>query len=74
MWYDPLNSKTPPLACFARQTTPVSPASISQDPEFFRFLRQLEAYESAVGKGTRLILSTDNEFLQLLNGSDIPDQ
>ena len=48
--------------------------SISQDPEFFRFLRQLEAYESAVGEGTRLILSTDNEFLQLLNGSDIPDE
>ncbi len=47
--------------------------SISQDPEFFRFLRQLEAYESAVGEGTRLILSTDNEFLQLLNGSDLPD-
>ncbi len=49
-------------------------ASISQDPDFFRFLRQLEAYESAVGKGTRLILSTDNEFLQLLNGSDLPDE
>ena len=48
--------------------------SISQDPEFFRFLRQLEAYKSAIGKGTRLILSTDNEFLQLLNGSDLPDQ
>ncbi|MCZ6651741.1 MAG: protease modulator HflC, partial [Planctomycetota bacterium] len=48
--------------------------SISQDPEFFRFLRQLEAYKSAVGEGTRLILSTDNEFLQLLNGSDLPDQ
>ncbi len=48
--------------------------SISQDPDFFRFLRQLEAYESAVGEGTRLILSTDNEFLQLLNGSDLPDQ
>ena len=49
-------------------------ASISQDPEFFRFLRQLEAYKSAIGKGTRLILTTDNEFLQLLNGSDLPDQ
>ncbi len=48
--------------------------SISQDPEFFRFLRQLEAYKSAVGKGTRLILSTENEFLQLLNGADIPDR
>jgi membrane protease subunit HflC len=48
--------------------------SISQDPEFFKFLRQLEAYESAVGKGTRLILSTENEFLQLLNGSDTPEE
>ena len=48
--------------------------SASCPPDFFRFLRQLEAYESAVGAGTRLILSTDNEFLQLLNGSDLPDQ
>ncbi len=48
--------------------------SISQDPEFFRFLRQLQAYETAVGEGTRLILSTENEFLRLLNGVDIPDR
>ncbi len=48
--------------------------SISQDPEFFRFLRQLQAYETAVGKGTRLILTTENEFLRLLNGADIQDR
>ena len=47
--------------------------SIAQDIDFFRFLRQLEAYETAVGEGTRLILSTENEFLQLLNGSDIAE-
>ncbi len=42
--------------------------SLSQDPEFFRFLRLLEAYQVAFDDQTRLILSTDNEFLNLLRG------
>jgi membrane protease subunit HflC len=42
--------------------------ALSQDPEFFRFLRQLEAYQATFDDQTRLILSTDNEFLNLLRG------
>jgi membrane protease subunit HflC len=42
--------------------------AISNDLEFFEFTRLLEAYKTAVGSETRLILSTDNEFLKLLRG------
>jgi membrane protease subunit HflC len=38
----------------------------SQSPEFYEFLRRLEAYKNTLGRGTQLILSTDNEFLQQL--------
>ncbi len=44
--------------------------SLSQDPEFFEFVRQLEAYKNTLGSGTRLILSTDNEFLRRLRGAE----
>jgi modulator of FtsH protease HflC len=39
---------------------------IGKDPEFFSFIRTLQAYEKSIGKDTRLILSTDSEFLHLL--------
>ena len=42
--------------------------ALSQDPEFFEFVRRLEAYKNTLRSGTRLILSTDNEFLRLLEG------
>lgn len=45
--------------------------SLSQDPEFFEFVRQLEAYKNALGSGTRLILSTDNDFLRRLREADV---
>ena len=48
--------------------------ALSQDPEFFRFLRQLEAYEATFDEDTRLILSTDNEFLNLLRGPTPEDE
>ena len=41
--------------------------AISQDLEFFGFLRRLEAYKKTLKPGTRLILSTDNDFLRLLS-------
>lgn len=40
-----------------------------QSPEFYEFLRQLEAYKRTLGRGTTLILSTDNEFLTQLHGA-----
>jgi len=40
-----------------------------KSPDFYEFLRQLEAYKNTLGRGTRLILSTDNEFLAQLHGT-----
>lgn len=40
-----------------------------QSPGFYEFLRQLEAYEKTLGKGTHLILSTENEFLSQIHGA-----
>lgn len=39
----------------------------SQDPEFYEFLRTLEAYETTFDDKTVMLLSADSEFLQLLN-------
>lgn len=38
-----------------------------QDPEFYEFLRTLEAYEKTFDDTTTLILSAESEFLRLLN-------
>jgi modulator of FtsH protease HflC len=39
---------------------------INKDPAFFNFVRTLEAYEKSIGKDTRMILSTDSDFLRLM--------
>ncbi len=38
----------------------------SKSPEFYEFLRSLEAYKKTLRGGTRLILSSDNKFLRQL--------
>ena len=40
----------------------------SKNPEFYRFLRSLESYESIIGKQTTLFLETDSKLLKVLNG------
>jgi len=40
--------------------------AIEQAGEFYTFMRTLEAYKKALGKDTRLILTTDSEFFRLL--------
>ncbi len=45
-----------------------------RSPEFYQFLRQLEAYKETLGQGTRLILSTDNEFLKQLHRLEIAEE
>lgn len=42
----------------------------SKSPEFFDFLRSLEAYKKTLKRGTRLILSTDNKFLKHLRTTE----
>ncbi len=41
-----------------------------KDAEFYDFTRSLEAYETIVDKGTKVVLSTDNDLLKFLNQSD----
>ncbi len=48
-------------------------AAYGQDPEFYSFVRGLEAYRKALGPGTTLVLSPRSEFFELLDrGSEAP--
>ncbi len=40
--------------------------AIRETGEFYNFIRTLESYKGALGKGTRLILTTDSTLLKLL--------
>jgi membrane protease subunit HflC len=40
-----------------------------KDPEFYSFIRTLEAYEKSLGQGTTIILPGDSEFFQYLSPS-----
>ena len=46
----------------------IAAGAFGKSPEFYKFLRQLEAYKETLGAGTRLVLSTENEFLRLIHG------
>jgi membrane protease subunit HflC len=43
-----------------------------KDPEFYNFLRTLEAYEKTLSYGTTVILSGNSDFLRLLNRASGP--
>jgi membrane protease subunit HflC len=45
----------------------------SQDPEFFAFIRKLEAYEFAFGDKDTVVMSSDSSFFSLLSGQTITD-
>ncbi len=45
--------------------------AIEETGEFYTFVRTLEAFEKSIGKDTRLILTTDSDFLGLLKS--LPD-
>lgn len=40
--------------------------ALTEMGDFYTFIRTLEAYETSIGEDTRLILTTDNDFLGLL--------
>ena len=44
----------------------IAAKGFSQSAEFYSFLRRLEAYKKSLKGDTRLILSTDNDFLRNL--------
>jgi membrane protease subunit HflC len=50
------------------QATAVYAAAFGQDPEFYTFLRSLEAYDKFLGSGTTLVLSADSDLLRYLSG------
>lgn len=51
------------------QSIAVYAAAFGKDPEFYRFLRTLQSYETFMDNNTTLILPTDSELLQYLNPS-----
>ena len=46
--------------------------ALQQDPEFFSFIRRLEAYQTSFSADDRLVMSTDSNFFQLLSGQAVP--
>jgi len=50
------------------RATEIYAASLGQDPEFYKFVRSLEAYKNGLIKNTRLIMTPENDFLEYLEG------
>ncbi len=44
----------------------------SNDPEFYAFVRSLEAYRKTLGENTTLVVSPDHEFFKFLDPSGAP--
>lgn len=44
--------------------------SLSQSPQFYRFVRSLEAYEKALPKESKLLLSSKSRFWEVLRNGD----
>jgi len=42
----------------------------NQDPEFYRFWRTLESYKTALKDGSRIVLSSDSDYLEFLEGME----
>lgn len=42
----------------------------NKDPEFYGFVRSLDAYRKTIGEGTTLVLPPDHEFFQVLQGEE----
>jgi len=51
------------------ESTRIYAAAYGKAPEFYAFVRSLEAYRKTIGEGTTLILSPDSEFFEFLGGS-----
>ena len=43
-----------------------------EDPEFYKFIRALDSYDSIIDKNTTLMLPADNELFKYLDGKEIP--
>jgi membrane protease subunit HflC len=52
------------------QSARIYAAAYGKAPEFYAFVRSLEAYRKTIGEGTTLVLSPDSEFFKFLDGGD----
>ena len=48
------------------ESTRIYAEAYGQDPEFYSFVRSLQAYEKTIGEGTTLVVSPDHEFFRYL--------
>ena len=47
-------------------------AAYRDDPEFYKFIRALDSYDTIIDKNTTLMLPADNEMFKYLDGKEIP--
>ena len=47
-------------------------AAYRDDPEFYKFIRALDSYDTIIDKNTTLMLPADNELFKYLDGMEIP--
>ncbi|MBN1793806.1 MAG: protease modulator HflC [Candidatus Omnitrophica bacterium] len=48
------------------EATTIYAEAYGKDPDFYQFLRTLEAYQKSLGKKTRMILTTDSDYFRYL--------
>jgi membrane protease subunit HflC len=54
------------------EATRIYAEAYGSDPDFYAFMRSLEAYRKTIGADTTLVLSPDSEFFQFFSGSAPP--
>ena len=52
------------------EATRIYAEAYGTDPEFYAFLRSLEAYEKTIGEHTTLVLSPKSEFFRFFDRAD----
>ena len=55
------------------QATAIYASAYEIDPEFYSFMRRLEAYERSLGAGTTIVLDADSDLLKYLEKSRLPE-
>ena len=47
-------------------------AAYREDPDFYKFIRALDSYDSIIDKNTTLLLPADSELFKFLDGKELP--
>ena len=53
------------------QSIQIKAAAFGKAPEFYRFLKMLDLYRAGFKRGTRMVLSTGNPLMDLLDAPDV---